>query len=95
MTGAKEKKPAHPNFDVHFFGQTMKIVGSFHKVNRVPENSINYLALALRARLKGLVTAIIAGAKHRPSAQFDRPASLHPDDQPLDRVQTSRSNRES
>ena len=79
----RKKQPANPNFDIRFLGQTMKTVGTSHKVNRVPDDAINYLALALRARLQDLITSMIATAKHRTSTQFDRPASLHQDGHPM------------
>jgi hypothetical protein len=61
----------------------MRTVGTSHKVARVPDDAINYLALALRARLQDLVTSMIAAAQHRNSTQFDRPASLYSDNQPM------------
>ncbi|KAJ6551689.1 transcription initiation factor TFIID component TAF4 [Mycena capillaripes] len=74
------KQPARPNFDVNFVGATMRTIASHHKVTAgVPEECVNYLALALRARLQDLVTAMIDAARHRTSAQFDRPASLYDD----------------
>lgn len=53
----------------------MRAVSTKHKVPNIPDDSVNYLALALRARLQDLVTAMIAAAKHRTDTQFDRPAS--------------------
>ncbi|KAJ7510272.1 transcription initiation factor TFIID component TAF4 [Mycena galericulata] len=74
------KQPARPNFDVSFLGATMRTIAAHHKVsNGIPEDCINYLALALRARLQDLVTAMIDAARHRTSAQFDHPASLYED----------------
>ena len=61
----------------------MRTVGTSHKVTRVPDDAINYLALALRARLQDIVTSMIAAAQHRNSTQFDRPASLYSDNQPM------------
>ena len=61
----------------------MRTVGTSHKVTRVPDDAINYLALALRARLQDLVTSMIGAAQHRNSTQFDRPASLYSDNQPM------------
>lgn len=61
----------------------MRTIGTSHKVTRVPDDAINYLALALRARLQDLVTSMIAAAQHRNSTQFDRPASLYSDNQPM------------
>ena len=61
----------------------MRTIGTQHKVTRVPEESVNYLALALRARLQDLVTAMIAASHHRTDTQFDRPASLYEDGSPM------------
>jgi len=61
----------------------MRTIGTSHKVTRVPDDAINYLALALRARLQDLVTSMIAATHHRTSTQFDRPASLYTDNQPM------------
>lgn len=57
----------------------MKNIGADHKVNNIPEDSVNYLALALRARLQDLVTAMIAASKHRTDTQFDRDPSFYED----------------
>ncbi|KAF8329917.1 transcription initiation factor TFIID component TAF4 family-domain-containing protein [Amanita rubescens] len=78
-----KKQPNTPSFDVRFLGQTMRTIGTSHKVTRVPDDAINYLALALRARLQDLVTSMIAATHHRTSTQFDRPASLYTDNQPM------------
>ena len=64
-------------------GPTMRTIGTQHKVTRIPEESVNYLALALRARLQDLVTAMIAASHHRTDTQFDRPASLYEDGSPM------------
>ena len=61
----------------------MRTIGTQHKVTRIPDESVNYLALALRARLQDLVTAMIAASHHRTDTQFDRPASLHEDGSPM------------
>ncbi|KAF8878597.1 transcription initiation factor TFIID component TAF4 [Gymnopilus junonius] len=58
----------------------MRTIGTSHKVTRIPEESVNYLALSLRARLQDLVTSMIAAAHHRTDTQFDRPASLYEED---------------
>lgn len=58
----------------------MRTIATHHKVTAgVSEDCVNYLALALRARLQDLVTAMISAARHRTRAQFDRPASLYED----------------
>ena len=61
----------------------MRTTGTTHKVTKIPEDSVNYLALALRVRLQELVTAMIAAAAHRHDTQFDRPASLYEDGNPM------------
>jgi hypothetical protein len=61
----------------------MCTIGAQHKVKTVPDDSINYLALALRARLEDLVKNMIAAAHHRTDAQFDRPVSLYDDGTPM------------
>jgi len=61
----------------------MRTVGTQHKITRIPDESVNYLALALRARLQDLVTAMIAASHHRTDTQFDRPASLYEDGSPM------------
>ncbi|KIY63384.1 hypothetical protein CYLTODRAFT_403322 [Cylindrobasidium torrendii FP15055 ss-10] len=77
------KQPPRPAFDTHFLGTTMRTIAAQHKVTRVSEESVNYLALALRARLQDLLTAMISAAHHRTDTQFDRPASLYEDGQPM------------
>ena len=77
------KQPATPNFESRFIGPTMRTIGTTHKVTKVPEDSVNYLALALRVRLQELVTAMIAAAAHRHDTQFDRPASHYEDGNPM------------
>ncbi|KAF9476714.1 hypothetical protein BDN70DRAFT_882022 [Pholiota conissans] len=74
------KQPLKPAFDTRILGTTMRTIGLQHKVTRIPEESVNYLALALRARLQDLLTAMIAAAHHRTDTQFDRPASLYAED---------------
>ncbi|EAU82670.2 hypothetical protein CC1G_08827 [Coprinopsis cinerea okayama7 len=71
------KQPVKPAFDTRALGTTMRAIGSQHKVTKIPDESINYLALALRARLQDLVTAMIRASKYRKQAQFDRPASFY------------------
>ena len=61
----------------------MRTIGTQHKITRIPDESVNYLALALRARLQDLVTSMIAASHHRTDTQFDRPASLYEDGSPM------------
>ncbi|KAI8989862.1 transcription initiation factor TFIID component TAF4 [Trametes punicea] len=77
------KQPAKPNFDTRILGQTMRNIGTQHKVPKIPEDTVNYVALALRTRLQDLVTAMIAAAQHRTDAQFDRAPSAYEDGRPM------------
>ncbi|KAF9819459.1 hypothetical protein IEO21_02067 [Rhodonia placenta] len=77
------KQPAKPNFDTRFLGTTMRAIGSQHKVTKISEDTVNYLALSLRARLQDLITAMIDASAHRTDEQFDRPASLYEDGSPM------------
>lgn len=52
-------------------------------MTKVPEESVNYVALALRARLQDLVEAMISASEHRTDSQFDRPASQYEDGTPM------------
>ncbi|KAF9267610.1 hypothetical protein L218DRAFT_895123 [Marasmius fiardii PR-910] len=72
------KQPPTPSFNTAFLGSTMRNIATTHKITRVPEDSINYTALALRARLGDLVTNMVKAVKHRTDAQFDRPATSYP-----------------
>lgn len=55
----------------------MRTIASNHKVVRIPDDSVNYLALCLRARLQDLVTAMVKAAKYRTDGGFDRPAGFY------------------
>ncbi|KAI0065806.1 hypothetical protein BV25DRAFT_1596666 [Artomyces pyxidatus] len=77
------KQPATPNFDTRFLGPTMRTIGTKHKVTKIPDDAVNYVALALRARLQELVTAMIAASVHRTDTQFDRTPSLYADGTPM------------
>jgi hypothetical protein len=61
----------------------MRDAATQHKVTKVPDDSVNYLALAVRARLQDLITQMIAASHHRTDTQFDRPASLYEDGTPM------------
>jgi hypothetical protein len=61
----------------------MRTIGTEHKVTKIPEDSVNYLAIALRARLQDLVTAMVAAANHRTDTQFDRPACQYDNGTPM------------
>lgn len=77
------KQPATPSFDTRFLGATMRTIGTEHKVTKIPEDSVNYLAIALRTRLQDLVTAMVAAANHRTDTQFDRTACLYDNGTPM------------
>ncbi|KAF8218239.1 transcription initiation factor TFIID component TAF4 [Mycena galopus ATCC 62051] len=76
------KQPPKPHFDAGFLGSTMRAIAARHKLasaTPVPDDCVTYLALALRARLQDLVSSMIAAARHRQNAQFDRPVSVYDD----------------
>ena len=77
------KQPPKPSFDTRILGATMRTIGTNHKISRIPEDSVSYLALSLRARLQDLVTAMITAAHHRTDITFDRPATLYEDNSPM------------
>ncbi|KAF8076861.1 transcription initiation factor TFIID component TAF4 family-domain-containing protein [Lyophyllum atratum] len=77
------KQPSTPAFDTRHLGTTMRTVGTQHKITKIPDDVTNYLALALRARLQDLVTAMITASHHRTDTQFDRPASLYEGGSPM------------
>ena len=61
----------------------MRTIGTRHKVSRIPEDTVNYLALALRARLQTLIEGMAEAARHRTTTQFDRAPSLYEDGTPM------------
>ncbi|KAI0751170.1 transcription initiation factor TFIID component TAF4 family-domain-containing protein [Daedaleopsis nitida] len=77
------KQPDKPQFDITHIGTTMRTIGARYKVNTIPRESIDYLALALRFRLQSLITSMIAAAKHRNDTQFDQPPSTYEDGTPM------------
>lgn len=77
------KQPVTPSFDTRFLGATMRTIGTEHKVTKIPEDSVNYLAIALRARLQDLVATMVAAANHRTDTQFDRPACQYDNGTPM------------
>jgi hypothetical protein len=68
----------------------MRAIGTKHKVGKVPEDAVNYVALALRARLHDLLVAMAAASAHRTEAQFDRTPSTYVDGTPMWRVSVRR-----
>ncbi|KAG6902200.1 hypothetical protein C0995_003032 [Termitomyces sp. Mi166 len=77
------KQPSTPSFDTRILGATMRSIGTQHKITKIPDDTTNYMALALRARLHDLVTAMITASHHRTDTQFDRPASQYDDGSPM------------
>lgn len=71
------KQPIKPSFNTHYLSQTMTEHAKQHKVTRIPEDSVNYMALALRARLQDLIADMISAARHRSNSQFDRAPSFY------------------
>ncbi|KJA29537.1 hypothetical protein HYPSUDRAFT_81205 [Hypholoma sublateritium FD-334 SS-4] len=77
------KQPPRPAFDTAVLSALMRTAATPHKVARVPDDAVAYLALALRARLTALVEAMAAAAQHRADAQLQRPAGLYAPDAPM------------
>jgi len=72
------KQPLNgPAFDTRFLSTTMRTIATNHKVARVPDDAVAYLALCLRARLQDLITAMVNAAKYRTDGGFDRPAGFY------------------
>ncbi|KAJ7086605.1 transcription initiation factor TFIID component TAF4 family-domain-containing protein [Mycena crocata] len=68
-------QPLNPNFDVTIIQPRVAEIASHHKLaGGVPEETVNYIALALRTRLANLVEQMSVAARHRTDTQFDRPA---------------------
>ncbi|KAH9482173.1 hypothetical protein JR316_0004268 [Psilocybe cubensis] len=86
------KAPQPPHcFPTHVIGPTMRTVATNHKVTRVTDDAVNYLALALRARIHDLIKGMVAAARHRTDAQFDRPAHFYGDENAVDPAATAAS----
>ncbi|KAI0758186.1 transcription initiation factor TFIID component TAF4 family-domain-containing protein [Fomes fomentarius] len=77
------KQPDKPQFDTLHIGNTMRTIGARYKINNIPKESTDYLALAVRFRLQSLLTSMIAAAKHRTDSQFDHPPSTYEDGTPM------------
>ncbi|KAF8885799.1 transcription initiation factor TFIID component TAF4 family-domain-containing protein [Infundibulicybe gibba] len=75
------KQAPTPSFDTRFISPTVRAIATTHKLTKpIPDDSVTYIALALRARLQSLITAMISAAHHRTDTQFDRPASMYTDE---------------
>jgi hypothetical protein len=68
----------------------MRTIGTKHKIAKVPEDSVNYVALALRARLHDLLVEMAAASAHRAESHFDRSPSTYVDGTPMWRVSVRR-----
>jgi hypothetical protein len=68
----------------------MRTIGTKHKITKVPEDSVNYVALALRARLHDLLVEMAAASAHRAESHFDRTPSTYVDGTPMWRVSVRR-----
>lgn len=68
----------------------MRAIGTKHKVIKIPEDAVNYVALALRARLHDLLVAMTAASAHRMDSQFDRSPSTYVDGTPMWRISVRR-----
>ncbi|KAJ3876885.1 transcription initiation factor TFIID component TAF4 family-domain-containing protein [Lentinula edodes] len=79
------KQPSKPNFNTIYLSSTIHQITSAHKLsNPNPSaDTVNYLALALRARLQDLITGMITAARHRTDTQFDNAPSLYEDGSPM------------
>ncbi|KAI0690836.1 transcription initiation factor TFIID component TAF4 family-domain-containing protein [Cytidiella melzeri] len=77
------KQPNRPQFDARNLGARIREIGTQLKVTKVPEESVNYIALALSARLQELVEGMIDASRHRTDSQFERPASHYEDGTPM------------
>ncbi|KAJ3866220.1 transcription initiation factor TFIID component TAF4 family-domain-containing protein [Lentinula novae-zelandiae] len=79
------KQPSKPNFNTIYLSSTIHQITSAHKLsNPNPSaDTVNYLALALRARLQDLISAMITAARHRTDTQFDNAPSLYEDGSPM------------
>ncbi|TFY75816.1 hypothetical protein EWM64_g8199, partial [Hericium alpestre] len=77
------KQASTPAFDTRHVGAAMRAIGTKHKVPKIPEDSVSYVALALRARLQDLLTSMIAASRHRTDAHWNQPPSAYEDGTPM------------
>ncbi|KAF5377362.1 hypothetical protein D9757_008012 [Collybiopsis confluens] len=79
------KQPAKPNFNTVYLSNTVLKIATAHKLTSAhpSADTVNYLALALRARLQDLITDMITAAHHRTDTQFDRAPSMYEDGLPM------------
>ncbi|KAJ4477148.1 transcription initiation factor TFIID component TAF4 family-domain-containing protein [Lentinula aciculospora] len=79
------KQPSKPNFNTIYLSNTILQITTAHKLANphASADTLNYLALALRARLQDLITAMITAARHRTDTQFDNAPSTYEDGSPM------------
>ncbi|KIJ57240.1 hypothetical protein M422DRAFT_238832 [Sphaerobolus stellatus SS14] len=76
-------------FDSTHLGAKMRTIAAGHGLqtetgtNGVPEDSVSYLGLALRARLSKLVEGMVAAAAHREETDHTRTPGLYEDGSPM------------
>ncbi|KAF7337641.1 Transcription initiation factor TFIID subunit 4 [Mycena sanguinolenta] len=77
-------QPLNPNFDLEVLKPRLAEIAAHHQLTGgVPEETVSYVALALRTRLERLVEQMSVAARHRTDTQFDRPASLYAEGLPM------------
>ncbi|KAJ7016836.1 transcription initiation factor TFIID component TAF4 family-domain-containing protein [Mycena alexandri] len=77
-------QPLNPNFDLEVLKPRLAEIAAHHKLaGGIPEETANYVALALRTRLERLVLEMSVAARHRTDTQFDRPAALYAESLPM------------
>lgn len=64
-------------FNTAHLSATIRSIASSQKIARIPDESVTYLALCLRARLQDLLEDMIKASKHRVDARFDKPARMY------------------
>ncbi|KAH8817716.1 transcription initiation factor TFIID component TAF4 family-domain-containing protein [Flagelloscypha sp. PMI_526] len=77
-----------------FLSTTLQAIAGGHALPRkVPDDAVNYLALATRMRLEELIEKMVRAAKHRENARFDREPGVYTEggeDAPMWRVKLRR-----
>ncbi len=66
-----------------YLGQLVRTIATHHKVSKVPDESVHYLAFALRARLEGLIQRMIEAAHHRTKSDVLDPPPKYEDGTPM------------
>ncbi|KAJ7150284.1 transcription initiation factor TFIID component TAF4 family-domain-containing protein [Mycena filopes] len=77
-------QPLNPNFDIELLKPRLAEIAAHHKLaGGIPEDTANYVALALRTRLESIVRQMSVAARHRTDTQFDRPAAVYAESLPM------------